>query len=131
MTPIVRASSSRYSLTSVTTTCRAPAWRTTAAAISPIGPAPVISTSSPSTGKDSAVWTALPNGSKIAAMSSSMPAACCQTFVIGSATYCANAPGWLTPTPRGVRAQVPAAGHAVAAAAAHQVALAADELADA
>ena len=35
--------------TSVTTTCRAPAWRTTAAAMMPIGPAPVISTSSPST----------------------------------------------------------------------------------
>ena len=35
----------------------------------PIGPAPVINTSSPSTGKDSAVCTALPKGSKIAAIS--------------------------------------------------------------
>src|SRR5256885_9158182 len=35
----------------------------------PIGPAPVIRTSSPSTGKESAVWTAFPKGSKIAAIS--------------------------------------------------------------
>ncbi len=49
--PILRARSSRYGFTSVTTTCRAPAWRTMAAAITPIGPAPVISTSSPEHGK--------------------------------------------------------------------------------
>ena len=65
----------------------------------PIGPAPVTSTSSPSTGKVSAVWTALPNGSKIAATSSSMPGQWCQMFVIGSATYSANAPGRCTPSP--------------------------------
>ena len=52
----------------------------------PIGPAPVTSTSSPSTGNVSAVWTALPNGSKIAATSSSTPGQWCQMFVIGSAT---------------------------------------------
>ena len=46
---LFRASSSRYGFTSVTTTWRAPAWRTMAAAMQPIGPAPVISTSSPST----------------------------------------------------------------------------------
>ena len=67
-----------------TTTNRAPAWRTTAVAIRPIGPAPVTSTSSPRTGNASAVWTALPNGSKIAATSSSMPGQWCQTLVIGS-----------------------------------------------
>ena len=49
--PCRRASSSRYSLRSVMTTCRAPACRTTAAAMSPIGPAPVTRTSSPRTGK--------------------------------------------------------------------------------
>lgn len=38
-------------LTSVTTTKRAPVWRTTAAAMRPMGPAPVISTSSPDTEK--------------------------------------------------------------------------------
>ena len=65
----------------------------------PIGPAPVISTSSPSTGNWSAVWTAFPNGSKIAATSASMPSAWCQMFVIGSAISSANAPGRLTPTP--------------------------------
>ena len=39
----------------------------------PIGPAPVTSTSSPSTGNASAVCTALPNGSKIAATSRGNP----------------------------------------------------------
>ena len=46
VTPILRASSSRYSLTSVTTTNRAPLWRAAIAAINPMGPAPVMSTSS-------------------------------------------------------------------------------------
>ena len=77
----------------MTTTYRAPAWRTTAAAMIPIGPAPVISTSSPSTGKESAVCTALPNGSKIDATSRSIVGAWCQTLVIGSARYSAKAPG--------------------------------------
>ena len=93
------ASSSRYGFRSVTTTWRAPAWRTTAAAMQPIGPAPVMSTSSPSTGNASAVCTAFPNGSKIAATSSSTPGQWCQMFVIGSATSSANAPGRLTPSP--------------------------------
>ena len=84
---------------SVTTTCRAPAWRTIAAAMIPIGPAPVINTSSPSTGNASAVWTALPKGSKIAATSRSMPGACFQTFVMGRAMSSANAPVRSTPTP--------------------------------
>ena len=65
----------------------------------PIGPAPVTSTSSPSTGNVSAVWTAFPNGSKIAATSSSTPGQWCQMFVIGSATSSANAPGRCTPRP--------------------------------
>ncbi len=51
VTPTLRASSSRYGDTSVITTWRAPACRATAAAMMPIGPAPVISTSSPTTGK--------------------------------------------------------------------------------
>ncbi len=65
----------------------------------PIGPAPVTSTSSPSTGNASAVWTALPKGSKIAATSSSMPLGWTQTFVIGRERYSAKAPARLTPTP--------------------------------
>ena len=81
------------------TTWRAPAWRTTAAAMIPIGPAPVIRTSSPSTGNASAVCTALPNGSKIDATSRSMSGSWCQTLVIGSAMYSANAPVRLTPIP--------------------------------
>ncbi|MNT19242.1 hypothetical protein D3C72_1544940 [compost metagenome] len=59
------ASSRRKSLISVRTTVRAPAWRATAAAIMPMGPAPVTSTSSPSRSNCCAVCTALPNGSRI------------------------------------------------------------------
>ena len=51
VTPIFCASSSRYGLMSVITVYRAPACRATAAAMIPIGPAPVTSTSSPSTWK--------------------------------------------------------------------------------
>ena len=82
-----------------TTTWRAPAWRTTPIAIRPIGPAPEMSTSSPWTSNASAVWTAFPNGSKIAATSSSMPGQWCQMFVIGSATYSAKDPSRPTPRP--------------------------------
>src|ERR1700722_7378215 len=65
----------------------------------PIGPAPVIKTSSPKTSNWSAVWTALPNGSKIDCTSRGMLGSCAQTLVIGSDRYSANAPGRLTPTP--------------------------------
>ena len=65
----------------------------------PMGPAPVTSTSSPSTSKRSAVWTALPKGSKMAATSSSMPGQWCQTLVMGRATYSAKAPSRPTPRP--------------------------------
>src|SRR5665647_2187610 len=58
-TPIFSAMLSRVGFTSVITTCRAPAWRTTAAARQPTGPAPVMSTSSPTRSNDSAVCTAL------------------------------------------------------------------------
>ncbi len=74
--PIFLASASRYGFTSVTTTCRAPACRATSTAMIPIGPAPVISTSSPSTSNWSAVCTALPNGSKIACTSRGMLGSC-------------------------------------------------------
>ncbi len=71
--PIRFARSSRNGLTSVMTTFRAPACTTTGIAISPIGPAPVINTSSPKTGNSRAVWTAFPNGSNRAAISGSKP----------------------------------------------------------
>ena len=96
----------------------------------PIGPAPVTSTSSPSTGKVSAVCTALPKGSKIAATSSSTPGFWCQTFVIGSATQLGERARALHAEPDRVRAEMPPPGHAVAAAPAHDVPLAADEVAD-
>ena len=96
----------------------------------PIGPAPVISTSSPSTGNDSAVCTALPKGSKMAATSQvDVRDRGCQMLVIGRTMYSANAPGRLTPTPERVRAEMAAAGQAVAAASADDVAFAADDVA--
>ncbi|MOA40303.1 hypothetical protein D3C78_1621640 [compost metagenome] len=55
VTPILRASDRRYSLTSVITTLRAPTCFATAAAIMPIGPAPDTSTSSPTKSNDNAV----------------------------------------------------------------------------
>ena len=45
------------------------------------------------------MWTALPNGSKIDATSRSIDSSWCQTLVIGSDRYSANAPGRLTPIP--------------------------------
>ncbi len=81
------------------TTCRAEQWRAMAAAIRPIGPAPVINTSSPITSNDSAVWVALPSGSKELRTSSEMPESAGHTLVTGSERNSANAPSRLTPTP--------------------------------
>ena len=64
-----------------------------------MGPAPVINTSSPATGKVSAVCTAFPNGSKIAPSSASTASECTHTLLAGITTYSANAPFRLTPTP--------------------------------
>src|SRR5690606_4217595 len=57
------------------------------------------STSSPTTSKARAVWTALPSGSKIAAISSSMASGSLKALKAGIAMYSAKAPGRLTPTP--------------------------------
>src|SRR5690606_40956965 len=61
----------------------------------PIGPAPVISTSSPTRGNLSAVCTALPSGSKTAPSSglirsSPPPDSCTHTFWCGRVTYSAK-----------------------------------------
>src|SRR5688572_17702697 len=69
----------------------------------PIGPAPVISTSSPTRLKLSAVWVALPNGSRMAASSSLMPSGILKALTAGMARYSANAPSRLTPTPTVLR----------------------------
>ena len=94
------ARSSRVWLTSVITTCRAPTWRATAAAMMPMGPAPVISTSSPTRSKLSAVCTALPKGSRIAPMSSDIPSGKGTTLKAGRRRYCPKAPFSFTPMPR-------------------------------
>ena len=78
--------------------CRAPAWRATATDMQPIGPAPVTSTSSPNTGNERAV-----NGiaERIEDRRNLVvdPGQWCHTFVIGSDTSSANAPGRCTPRP--------------------------------
>ena len=69
----------------------------------PIGPAPVISTSSPTRLNDSAVCVALPNGSKIDARSSEMSSGILNALNAGITRYSANAPSRLTPTPTVLR----------------------------
>ena len=98
--PIFRASSRRYGFTSVTTTWRAPGVLHDRGGHDADGAgAGDQHVFAEHVGNESAVWTALPNGSKIAATSRSMSGRWCQTLVIGSAMYSANAPGRLTPTP--------------------------------
>ena len=117
--------------TSVITTKRAPTCRHTAAAISPIGPAPVISTSSPTSGNDSAVCTALPNGSKIAPRSGSTRVVVHPHVRLGQHDVLGERAVAVHADARRADAQVPAAGAAVAAGAADDVALARHEVADA
>ena len=69
------------------------------AAMMPIGPAPVISTSSPITSNSSAQCAALPYGSKNAASSDGIWSGIGQRFDAGIAMYSANAPGRFTPMP--------------------------------
>src|SRR5262249_52744513 len=69
----------------------------------PIGPAPVMSTSSPTRLNDSAVCVALPKGSKIAAISSGMSSGILNALNAGITRYSANAPSRLTPTPTVLR----------------------------
>ena len=88
---------------SVITTWRAPTWRATAAAIIPIGPAPVINTSSPTKSKLRAVCTALPNGSKIDASSSLILSGILNALNAGITKYSAKAPERFTPTPSVLR----------------------------
>ena len=65
----------------------------------PIGPAPVISTSSPRTLNFRAVWTAFPRGSKQLRTSRGMFGLHFQIFPLGTLMYSAKAPGLLTPMP--------------------------------
>ena len=80
-----------------------------AAAMMPIGPAPVISTSSPTRSNDSAVCVALPSGSRNDATSSLMWSGSLNALTAGMDRYSAKAPGRLDPDALGVAAQVPLA----------------------
>ena len=101
-----------------------------ATAMMPIGPAPVMSTSSPTMSKESAACVALPKGSKIAAISEGIASRDVprvgrrQRQVLGEAAVAVHADA------DRVRAQVAPPGPAAAADAAHDVAFARDPLAD-
>ena len=84
--PVTLASDRRKSDRSVITTLRAPACLAIAAHITPIGPAPVTSTSSAVRGNCRAVCTALPKGSNKAPRSGSMWSACSHTLPAGTTT---------------------------------------------
>ena len=75
----------------------APTCSAIAADIIPIGPAPVISTSSPTRSNDKVAWTAFPKGSKIAPTSSLTESGSGTTFDSGTLTYSAKAPSVSTP----------------------------------
>ena len=97
--PSVLARLRRKSLMSVITTVLAPAFLQTAAAMQPMTPAPVIRTSSPTMSQDKAVWTALPRGSKMEAISIGMLLWMRTTLSWGMERYSAKQPGLFTPTP--------------------------------
>ena len=109
---------------------RAPTWRATAIAIRPMGPHPVTSTSSPTTGKASAVWTALPSGSNSAPTSGSIALWCTQTLVAGSDEELGERAVALHADTLSADAHLAASGTAVAAGAADDVPLAGDQVAD-
>jgi hypothetical protein len=69
----------------------------------PIGPAPVMSTSSPTRSNESAVCAALPSGSMNAATSSGIESGSLNALIAGRTRYSANAPGTFTPTPTVLR----------------------------
>ncbi len=112
------------------TTFRAPERLATIAPMMPIGPAPVTRTSSPTRSKESAVWTALPNGSKIAAISSGISSGIGTTLRLRNADKLAERAGTVDADAERVAAQMPPARPAVAALAANDMAFARDALAD-
>ena len=91
-------------------TFRAPTCSAIAADIMPIGPAPVINTSSPTKSKDNVACTAFPNGSKILPTSLLTDSGNATTFEAGIIRYSANAPSLSTPkfTVSGSRCNLPA-----------------------
>ena len=104
--------------------------RAIATAMMPIGPAPVISTSSPTMSKASAVCAALPNGSRIEAMSSRMASGSLNALTAGIDEVFGERALAVDADADRVAAQMPAAGAAVAAVAAGDVAFAGDAVAD-
>ena len=115
---------------SVITTWRAPTWRQIAAAMMPIGPAPVISTSSPTRSNESAVCAALPNGIEDRGDLVGDVVGDREGVLRGDHEVVGEGAGAVHAHALRVAAQVAAAGAAVAAMAADDVALAGDALAD-
>ena len=114
---------------SVITTLRAPAMLAIGTAMQPIGPAPVMSTSSPTRSNESAVWTALPSGSEQEITSSGILGSHRQRFELGTETIFGEATRPIHADALCVRAKVTPAGEAIAAMTANDVAFGRDEFA--
>ena len=92
------AAERRNGLTSQATTRRAPSALAAATVISPIGPQPLTSTVCPATPEPSRqAWTAMPNGSSIAAVSCGKPSGILQAMEAGTVTRSAKAPSMSMP----------------------------------
>ena len=100
-----------------------------ATAMQPMGPAPVMSTSSPTRSKERAVWVALPKGSRNAATRRRCHPAAGRRSRREWRGIRAKQPGRFTPTPTVLRQRCRRPGAAVAAMAAGDVAFARDPIA--
>ena len=96
----------------------------------PMGPAPVISTSSPTMLKARAVCVALPNGSRMLAMSSVTASGSLNALLAGMTQVFGEAALPVHAHAHGVAAQVAPAGAAIAAIAAGEVAFARHAIAE-
>mmetsp|Transcript_32430 Transcript_32430/g.82304 ORF Transcript_32430/g.82304 Transcript_32430/m.82304 type:complete len:243 (+) Transcript_32430:422-1150(+) len=111
---------------SVMTTFRAPTCLQIATAMMPMGPAPVMSTSSPTRSKDRAVCVAFPRASMKLATSSVTLSWSSKTFWARKAEVFCEATGPIHADTGGRPAQVPPAGSAVAAHSTRDVTFASD-----
>ena len=112
------------------TTRRAPAYLQMPPAMMPMGPAPVMSTSSPMSGNISAVCVALPKASKKETTSSGRLSSMAMTLRAGMQTILCERAVTVNADADVVLAPLDIAGVAVAAVAAGDMALAGDALAD-
>ena len=108
---------------------RAPACRQIGMAMQPIGPAPVMSTSSPTRSKESAVCMAFPSGSKQERTSSEMDGSACHDVARWDRDKFGQGAGAINADALRIRAKMAAAGETIPAMPASDVAFPDDEIA--